>query len=240
MCKVFWPIPNGLNGKYVKLHTNLASILPSIRPEPCTMKMQSWSFSGKVFSMVSSTAIGWFTLASPNSWREVFSVRRNYFVAPFNRHKNIMDIEKGATVQSHLDPNIWPIQHNSLHCCFIVLILPVQSHNYQFDQPFRGDCRCITFVFQFQGYPFYCGRRKVTDSSNLLRSWEWERWTAVYLRLEPAPPPAWKIHSTLQVCHCSPQLRPWKRFCRPLSSWSCWWWGPTPQSLCPLPCLQPL
>lgn len=62
-------------------YTNLASSLSAVRPEPRTMKQQSWSFSGKVFSMVSSTAMGWFTLASPNSCSAAFNLGDCYVVA---------------------------------------------------------------------------------------------------------------------------------------------------------------
>lgn len=48
--------------------------LPSVRPIPSMVKLQSSSDSGKEFIKVSSAVIDWFTVASLTSCREVFTV----------------------------------------------------------------------------------------------------------------------------------------------------------------------
>lgn len=45
--------------------------LPSVRPTPSTVKLQSFSSSGREFTRVSSAVSSWFTLASPSSCRQM-------------------------------------------------------------------------------------------------------------------------------------------------------------------------
>ncbi|TNN60334.1 hypothetical protein EYF80_029499 [Liparis tanakae] len=57
--------------------------LLSVRPTPSTVKLQSFTGSGKGFNMVSSAVTNWFTVASPSSCREPPALAENRKVQIF-------------------------------------------------------------------------------------------------------------------------------------------------------------